>query len=137
MPHDELINPLLQPSPASAQYPEKSFLCTSCKSLFNCELGSHAQAFPHHESVSSLYQGRDLGCRVCTLIWERTTEKQREYMNQRLGESFELSSTHHYYGHMTRDDVYKHFRVIIEVFPNSEVVDPIRIDLALEPWKSK
>jgi hypothetical protein len=115
---------------------QNGLLCATCKTLFAGAVGSHAQTFPHHESVDSLYQGRDLGCRVCILIWERTTEEQREHLHERRGEKFELSNSHHYYGHMTRDDAYGHYRVIIEVFP-FPFANTIRIDLALEPAKSK
>ena len=38
---------------------------------------------------------------------------------------------------MTRDDAYTHFRVIVELFDDSPGVEKIRIDLALEPVKSR
>lgn len=78
----------------------------------------------------SLYRGRELGCRVCMLLWDRTSEKQRQYMRDREGDVFELSNSHHYWGHMTRDDAYNHYRVIIE---SGNEPEQIRIDLALEP----
>jgi hypothetical protein len=111
-------------------------LCPVCETLFNGAVGSHAKDFPHHESVDSLYRGRDLGCRVCLLIWKRTTPAQRKYMDERKGEGetkLALSRTHHYYGHMTRDDAYKNYHVIVEVFQRGEPVEEIRIDLGLEP----
>ena len=114
-----------------------ALLCSACKKLFSGEIGSTGRDQPHHESVASLYQGGELGCRICMLIWQRTSEKQRQYMRDQEADTFELSKSHHYWGHMTRDDVYKHFRVIVELFGDSPEVKKIRIDLALEPVKSR
>lgn len=139
-PREEVINPLQeQPTPSSVKStsPENALLCAACKKLFSGEIGSHGRSQSHHDSVASLYEGKELGCRICILIWGRTSEKQRQYMKDRLGDKFELSRSHHYRGHMTRDDAYSHYRVIVEVFVESTEVESIRIDLALELVEGK
>lgn len=117
--------------------PKEGLLCAACKNLFNGQTGSASRSQKHHESVSSLYRGRDLGCRVCMLMWGRTSEKQRQYMRDHEGDAFDLSKSHHYWGHMTRDDVYNHYHVIIELFKTSLEIESIRFDLGLELVESK
>jgi hypothetical protein len=139
-PREEAINHLPgQPTPAFVKSNglENAVLCAACKKLFSGKIGSHSRKQSHHDSVASLYKGKELGCRICILIWGRMSEKQRQYMKDRLGDKFELSTSHHYWGHLSRDDAYSHYRVLVELFVESTEVETIRIDLALELVEGK